>query len=203
MFRIKHFIQQSWLLIVSSFFFGLLIAVTNTALSGRIIQNEKDKLNNLMRNLIAAESFKPVVENVEITGPKNKILTTDIYKALDADKNIAGFAFIAAGPGWGGKIKLIIAVDGKCEKFYGFNVLSSTESPGIGSKISERFFASQFESAATNKFDLVKTGNPEMIDSRIVAISGATVSSEAVVKIFNVYIDQIKEKLRQEALISE
>ena len=51
--KIKYFFQQSWLLIVSSFFFGLLIAVANASLEPRIIQNEKDKLDNLMKLLIS------------------------------------------------------------------------------------------------------------------------------------------------------
>ena len=55
MLKIKHFIEQSWLLIVASFFFGLLIAITNATWSPRIIQNEKDKLNNLMKRLIPDE----------------------------------------------------------------------------------------------------------------------------------------------------
>ena len=44
---IKHFVEQSWLLIVASFFFGLLIAVTNAALSARIAWNATAKLNTL------------------------------------------------------------------------------------------------------------------------------------------------------------
>ena len=55
---------------------------------------------------------------------------------------------------------------------------------------------SQFKKAPAGKFELVKTGDDKKIDSEIVAISGATVSSEAVVKIFNTYIEQIKKQLR-------
>jgi hypothetical protein len=36
-----------------------------------------------------------------------------------------------------------------------------------------------------------------VIDSQIVAISGATVSSEAVVKIFNTYFEQVKGKIKE------
>ncbi len=46
--KVKYFFQQSWLLIVASFFFGLLIAVANAAWAGRILQNEEDKFNNLV-----------------------------------------------------------------------------------------------------------------------------------------------------------
>ncbi len=199
MFRIKHFIQQSWLLIVASFCFGLLIAVTNAAWSPRIEQNEKDKLNNLMKGLITdANDFKVAIEGVRIVGDKGKVTETDIYKALDSDGKSIGFAFVAAGPGFADKIKLVIAVDSRCEKLFGFKVLSSNETPGFGSKIKEDYFGDQFKNAPAGRIELVKIGNVEKNDSEIVAISGATVSSEAVVKIFNTYIDKIKEQLQAE-----
>ena len=75
-------------------------------------------------------------------------------------------------------------------------MLSSNETPGFGSRIEEDYFGNQFKKAPAEKFELVKTGDDKKIDSEIVAISGATVSSEAVVKIFNAYIEQIKEQLR-------
>jgi len=203
MLKIKHFIQQSWLLIVASFCFGLLIAVTSAALSPRIIQNEKDKLNNLMRELIGgADDFEIVIEGVQVPGRKGKVTETDIYRALDSDAGSIGFAFVAAGPGFADKIKLVIAVDNNCEKFFGFKVLSSNETPGFGDKIKEDYLGNQFKEAPAGKITLVKTGDTEKIDSEIVAISGATVSSEAVVKIFNTYIDRIKEQLQAEGLIN-
>jgi electron transport complex protein RnfG len=195
--KIRHFILQSWLLIVASFCFGLLIAATNAALSQRIEQNEKDKLYNLMRELIPdAGDFEIAAEAVEVPTGKGRVTGTDIYRALDGNGNSIGFAFVAAGAGFADKIKLVIAVDGRCEKFLGFKVLSSNETPGFGSKITEDYFGNQFKSAPAGQLELAKTGRPEKIDSQIIAISGATVSSEAVVKIFNTYINRIKEQLQ-------
>ena len=74
MSKIKYFIEQSWLLILASFCFGLLIAITNAAWSPKIGQNETDKLNELQRSLIAAESFESAIEGVEIAGAKGKII---------------------------------------------------------------------------------------------------------------------------------
>lgn len=201
MLKIKHFIQQSWLLIVTSFCFGLLIAVTNAAWSPRIQQNEEEKLYSRMRKLITdANSFEIAINRVEIPGKKGRVSHTNIYKALDRNGKSIGFAFVAVGPGFADKIKLVIAVDRKCEKFFGFKVLSSNETPGFGSKIKEKFFSEQFENAPVGKLDIVKAGNAEAIDSQIVAITGATVSSEAVVKIFNKYTDKIKEQLQAKEL---
>ena len=203
MSKIKHFIKQSWLLIVAAFFFGLLIAITNAAWSPRIIQNEKDKLANLMRGLISdANSFEIAIEGLEIPGRKGKTAKTDIYKALDSDSRPIGFAFVAVGAGFADKIKLVIAVDNVCEKFFGYKVLSSNETPGFGDKIKEDFLSDQFKGAPTNKVQLVKVGKTEIIDSQIVSISGATVSSDAVVKIFNAHIDKVKQQLQTKGLIN-
>ena len=198
MSKIKHFIQQSWLLIISAFFFGLLIAIASAAWSPRIVQNEKKKLDDLMVGLISdANDFNIEIRGVQIPGKKGKILRTDIYEAFDIDGNCIGFAFVAEGAGFQDKIKLVIAVDRKCEKFFGFKVLSSNETPGFGSKINESFFGEQFQGAPAGKMELVKTGEANTIDSEIVAITGATVSSEAVVKIFNKYIDKVREKVEE------
>jgi len=207
MLKIKHFIEQSWLLIVASFVFGLLIAVTNAGLEQKIRQNEKDKLDKLMKELITdANDFAKAIAEVPILGKKGKVVKTDIYKGVDDVNNVTGFAFIASGAGFADKIKLVIAVDKTSEKFLGFKVLSSNETPGFGSKIAEDEaesdddFADQFKGAPAGKFELIKTGKAEVrkvIDSQIVAISGATVSSEAVVKIFNTYFEQVKGKIKE------
>ena len=164
-----------------------------------------------MKLLISdANDFQIVVENAEIRDEKGKIETTNIYKAVDSDGNIIGFAFVASGPGFADKIKLVIAADAKFEKYLGFKVLSSNETPGFGSKIaiddpkSDLDYVDQYKGAPTGKFELIKTGKVsviEKIDDQIVAISGATVTSEAVVKIFNMYTQQIKEILQQNGLI--
>ena len=197
MSKITHFIQQSWLLIVAAFFFGLLIAVTNAAWQPRIIQNEVNKLDNLMAGLITtAQKFEIAEKQIELTGEKGKIIKTDIYKALGADDKTLGFAFVASGAGFADKIKLVVAVDNNFENFFGFKVLASNETPGFGSKIKEEFFGNQFENAPAKKLILTKTGDEKQIDDQIVAISGATVSSEAVVKIINNFITQIKDKMQ-------
>ena len=202
--KIKHFIEQSWLLIVSAFFFGLLIAVTNAAWSPRIEQNKKAKLNNLMQGLISkAQSFEVAAKDVEIPTKKGKFAKTNIYKAIDSSGRCAGFAFIAVGSGFADKIELVIAVDRRCENLFGFDVLSSNETPGFGDKIKEDYYRNQFAGAPAAEVSLVKTGDDGLIDNEIVAISGATVSSEAVVEIFNKYIDSVKQKLRQKGLIGD
>jgi electron transport complex protein RnfG len=202
MSKIKYFIRQSWLLLLTSFLFGLLIAVADAAWSDKIKQNKVEKLRGLMANLIGdANSFEIAIEGAEIPSDK-RLIKTDIYKAIDKEKNCAGFAFIAAGSGFADKIELVVAVDARCEKLLGFNVLSSNETPGFGSKMKDDSFRSQFEDAPAEELSLVKIGDAGKIDNEIVAISGATVTSTAVINIFNKSVISVKEQLQKKGLIT-
>jgi len=202
MSKIKHFIQQSWLLIVSSFCFGLMIAIANAAWSPIILQNEREKLQDLMTGLITdANDFKVVIKDANVPADKGKASKTDVYEARDVTGKTVGFAFIAVGSGFADKIKLVIAVDNKCEKFSGFDVLASNETPGFGDKIkSDDDFRNQFRNIPAGKLELIKTGKTK--NTEIIAITGATISSEAVVNIFNAYIDHVKEQLQAKGLTS-
>ena len=200
--KIKYFIQQSWLLLVASFFFGLLIAVADAAWSAKIEQNKAEKLRGLMAGLINdVNSFEIAINQANLPGDKGRTAKTDVYKALDKQGSCIGFAFIAVGTGFADKIELVVAVDAQCEKLYGFNVLSSSETPGFGDRIKNASFSNQFKGAPTGKLELIKIGDAGKIDNEIVAISGATVTSTAVINIFNKSVISVKEQLRQKGLI--
>ena len=187
--KIKYFVQQSWLLIISAFCFGLLLAIASAAWSPRIEQNRINKLNALAGRLIPeANDFVPlenlgvVIEVMSLKGDKKKV---DVYKAVTGE-DCFGWSFNAVGPGFQDKIELIIAVDKEFKTIAGFDVLASNESPGTGDKIKEPDFQKQFKGKAAAKLELIKSG--EAKDNKILAISGATISSEAVVKIINHYM---------------
>jgi electron transport complex protein RnfG len=201
--KIKYFIQQSWLLLVTSFLFGLLIAVADAAWSAKIEQNKTEKLRNLMASLISdANSFEVAIKDANIPGAKGQTVKTDIYKALDKQNNCAGFAFIAVGTGFADKIELVVAVDAQCEKLLGFSVLSSNETPGFGDKMKKDSFRNQFKNTPTGELSLVKIGEVGKIDNEIVAISGATVTSTAVINIFNKSVISVKEQLLKKGLLT-
>ncbi len=204
MFKIKHFVQQSWLLIVVSFFFGLLIAVANAAWQEKILQNEEDKFNNLAKGMLTeAASFETTVKEAEVESLKGKKIKINIKKAINTGGKCVGWAFSCEGSGFADKIKLVLTVDGSFAKIAGFGVLSSNETPGFGDQIKNPYYQSQFAGVPAEELELSKTGPSEKIDSEIIAISGATVSSESVVKIINHYISQVKEQLQKRGLVAD
>jgi electron transport complex protein RnfG len=194
---VKHFIEQSWLLIVASFFFGLLIAATNAAWAPRIERNKTEKLNSLMASLLPKTADFKLETELEIKSAKDKKVKTKIYKAVSYTGRCVGYCFNASGPGFADKIELVVAVDKDFQKIVGFDCLASNETPGFGDRIKQPYYRNQFAGAPTGILELVKAGDAKKIDSEIVAISGATVSSEAVVKIINNSITQIKGQMQK------
>ena len=206
MLKIKYFIQQSWLLIIASFLFGLLIAIASAAWSPRIEQNKIDKLNRLMGGLLPEAKHFIDLETlgieIEVESAKGKRKKIKVYKAVSDANECVGWAFNCKGPGFQDKIELVVAVDKDFERIAGFSVLASNETPGFGDKIKEPWYRNQFAGVPAEKLKLVKTGDAEKIDSEIVAISGATVSSKAVVDIINNSIIQIKDQMQDKELIN-
>ena len=157
-----------------------------------------------MKGLIpAAASFEKTDQPVTIDLGKGRIGETDIYKAVNDKGVCVGFSFLAEGSGFADKIVLVLATDKAVKKIAGFDVLSSNETPGFGDQIKFDYYRDQFESAPAAKLDLVKTGDPAKKDNQIVAITGATVSSEAVVAIVNNTLEQIKTQLKEKGLIDD
>jgi len=200
--KIKYFVQQSWLLIVCSFFFGLLLAIANAAWSPRIEQNRINKLNDLAGRLIPkAKDFVPLdklgvtIEVKSLKGPKKKV---DVYKAVTGDACF-GWTFNAVGSGFQDKIELVVAVDKDFKTIAGFDVLASNETPGFGDKIKGDEFRNQFKGKPAAQLELIKSG--EAKDNKILVISGATISSEAVIEIINHSISQVKRQMQEKGLL--
>ena len=202
MSKLRFFMKESWLLLACSFFFGLLIAMTNAALSGRIEQNMAAKLNDLTKVLLpGAEVFQPVEADIQVTLPDGSKEKARIFEVLSGDKQRLGWSFNAHGSGFAGPVELVIAVDKDFQKIMGFDVLASSETPGFGDQIKSEFYRKQYTNAPAERLALVKMGDPALADTRIVAITGATVSSQAVVDIVNTFLTQIKSQMQEKGLI--
>jgi Na+-translocating ferredoxin:NAD+ oxidoreductase subunit G len=109
-----------------------------------------------------------------------------VYAGHRQDGSLVGYAVPAAGAGFQDTIKLIYGYDPSRRVIVGMQVLDSRETPGLGDKIiTDDEFLANFEALAIEpSIVAVKHGkktNPNEVDS----ITGATISSEAVVKILN------------------
>lgn len=204
--RLMFFVKESWLLMASSIFFGILLALTQSAWGPRISENQIKLFNKQAGELLPeAADFEPVAQEILIAGPDGAPVKAEVWKGL-RDGQTGGWIFIVKGNGFSGEIRLVVAVDAAFETMKGFNVLAANETPGFGDKIrnkDENSYQAQYTGAPVGAFSLVKVGDNRKIDNEIVAITGATVTSQAVVDIMNAYVVPIKEQLTQKGLLQQ
>jgi electron transport complex protein RnfG len=108
-----------------------------------------------------------------------------VYAGYDEAGALLGFAIPAEGAGFQDTIKLIYGYDVGARRVVGMEVLESRETPGLGDKIlKDRSFLENFRNLAVEpEVVVVKAGRTR--DNEVDAISGATISSKAVVRIIN------------------
>ena len=111
-----------------------------------------------------------------------------------------GVALRVIGSGFQGKISVMVGVTPDFSTITGIKVLEQIETPGLGDKIVEDvtnkedpfWFPTQFKGKMLPGITAVKNRKPAN-DLEIQAISGATISSKAVVTILNKEVKQAKE----------
>jgi electron transport complex protein RnfG len=106
-----------------------------------------------------------------------------VYAGYGAGGALVGYAIPAAGAGYQDTIRLIYGFDPAARRVVGMQILESRETPGLGDRIFKDLgFVAQFRDLAVEPpVELVKDGAtaPHEVD----AITGATISSAAVVGI--------------------
>lgn len=108
-----------------------------------------------------------------------------IYAAYDDTGKFVGYALPAEGAGFQDTIRLLFGFQPTRRRIVGMQVLESRETPGLGDRIyKDPAFGAQFKNLAVKpKVQLVKGGATR--DNQVDAITGATISSTAVVRILN------------------
>ena len=108
-----------------------------------------------------------------------------VYAGYDAAGTLLGFAIPAQGAGFQDTIKLIYGYDAQKKRVVGMEVLESRETPGLGDKIiKDTHFVENFRDLAVEPEIVLVKETPDR-NNQVDAISGATISSRAVVKIIN------------------
>lgn len=105
-----------------------------------------------------------------------------VFQALDDGGEILGYVLeVTSSEGYGGNIGLYMGVqnDGTLN---GVSILEISETPGLGME-AENVLVPQFEGKQIKEFTYTKNGSQS--DSEIDAISGATVTTKAVLEAVN------------------
>ncbi|MHB8154708.1 MAG: FMN-binding protein [Candidatus Omnitrophota bacterium] len=107
------------------------------------------------------------------------------YKAFDNQDRLIGFVFKASGKGYSSVIQTLTGIfpDGKISAI---KIISINETPGLGMRVMENKFTDQFNHQ--NSLDL----------SGVEAITGATISSRAVMNSVMKKAQEIKELIKND-----
>ncbi|AGB41908.1 electron transport complex, RnfABCDGE type, G subunit [Halobacteroides halobius DSM 5150] len=108
-----------------------------------------------------------------------------LYKGIDKSGNTVGYAVQNSGQGFQSIIKLMIGMDLKENKIIKINILSQAETPGLGSRITEKQFKAQFQGKSFS--DAFKAKKD------VDAITGATISSQALSDVLDEAIAKVQQ----------
>ena len=109
-----------------------------------------------------------------------------VYAGFNENKELIGFAIPGSEPGFQDIIGVIFGYNAIGKVIIGFEVLESKETPGLGDKIfKDADFQTNFTSLAVEpEIVPVKKGEKQK-PNEVEAITGATISSKAIVKLLN------------------
>ncbi|MEA1968619.1 MAG: FMN-binding protein [Thermodesulfobacteriota bacterium] len=195
---------QAWLVLLLSLVFGTALAGVEVFLGPKIEANKiKETMEKVPVVILGASKAEEMTSagnslsiepfTIEIEKNKRKKSYT-VYKANFKDGTLAGFVVKASVQGYADKIELLVGLDSKVKAITGLFVLDQKETPGLGNKIVEEDWQSQFVTQPLNKpLVVVKNGSGKVFE--IDAISGATISSRCVTDLVNQTVADLKEKL--------
>lgn len=164
-------------LLIISAVAALLLALTNSVTASTIAQRN-EQANAEARKLVleSAQDFEQV-KDVKTDNSKG-VEVSEIYEAKDASGNTVGYTLKVLPSGYGGTIELMVGIDSAKGQVSGINVVSNSETAGLGAKATNPEFSDQYKEKPLEELSVLKNGTPG--DTEIKAISGATITSTAV-----------------------
>ena len=171
---------------------GFVLAFANSFTSPVIKAREKAQYEAALKEVFADADKFEAVEEGKLNTIKTKIKNIEKKEVAKKSDKTVGYVFNTLGKnGYGRDISMLMAVNIENKPIVGFKVLNHSESPALGSRVTTDEYA---KSVVGNKVTehLVKNLNPDA-DNDIQAITGTTISVNAVLNGLNAAIDALQE----------
>lgn len=117
------------------------------------------------------------------------------YFRVELPSGQTGYAVYVRGAGLWGEIVSIFGFKQDLETFTGVEFVEQNETPGLGARITEQWYKEQFR-GKRGPFELVEEGTSDAADE-LDAITGASRTSEAVLKIANKAAEVAQAKVEE------
>jgi len=145
-------------------------------------------VDSLTREKISAQEDEAVKAMLTEMFPEmSRYEFKDEIYTVYSDGSKLGYAFLAIGKGYGGDINILVGLSDETT-VKGIKIISQTETPGLGTRITEPFFTDQFVGIDINDIALSRDGG------KVDAITSSTISSSAVVEaVRNTALEKVKK----------
>lgn len=181
LFKQNEIFRLSAILLAITSCVALILGSVNALTYETIKLNSDNTVLDALASVLPDSKFKEISFVDDLSPSESRILS--IYEADNG-----GYAGLVTSSGFGGPINLIVGVDAD-KKITGIRITEHTETGGLGSLIAEPPYTDLF----SGKYGTLKSVvNGSGSDDEIVALSGATISSDAVVLAVNTFLDYIK-----------
>ncbi len=152
-------------------------------------------LNSMVRPKINQSEQQQKEEALASVFPNGEFeeLENEVYRVTEGGQ-LVGYASVGSGRGYGGfsggliYLAVGIRTDGTVK---GVEVIRQSETPGLGSRITEDWFLNNYENLKLEEIRLQQNGG------EVVAITGATISSEGAVDIVREEVKQLRGYLTE------
>ncbi len=125
-----------------------------------------------------------------------------IYGGKDEDGSLIGFGILASGVGFQDKIVLILGTNTSLTRIKKLKIIEQKETPGLGAKIEDdnAFLIFWENKDCSDSLSLRKPAAQtpeELAPMEINTITGATISSESVLKIVNNSLERVRQLIKE------
>lgn len=197
----KQMMKDAMILFLITLISGAALGLVYEVTKEPIAQQEQKAKNEAYQNVFeAAEDFTELTEEAYSSDALTAFVKENgfdasidgVAQALSGDGSVLGYVItVTDHEGYGGDIQFTMGVadDGTLN---GISLLSISETAGLGMRAGE-VLVPQFAGRQVEKFSYTKTGAAS--DDQIDAISGATITTNAVVNGVNAGLLCFQEKL--------
>jgi len=184
----KGYVKPTLILTVITVTVAVLLAFTHSLTSGKLNQNNTDE-KYLEANLGIYNSVLPSAEDFILISREDIGTNEGVFMVAEGRTGDVkcGYVITANGKGYSSvPIQMVVGIslDGLIQ---GVEVLSLSETPGIGDGIKDRTFLDKFIDSDFNYF---KDGN---VQDKVDAVTGATYSSKGVFKAIESALEKYEE----------
>ena len=125
-----------------------------------------------------------------------------VYGGKDKEGKLIGFAIHTSGMGFQGKITFMMGTDSSLNKINSLAILEQKETPGLGAKITDKKSFLQYwenkDSSSVLTLRKPAVSSPEELgSSEINTITGATITSEAVLNTVNRSLGRVRQLIKE------